>query len=317
MAVKLVVNTTDTAADLIAGYGTGAKVYLYSATSEAGVYSAIDSLALASGTEQYEFWDVSGTSTTWYKARYGNLGATIFSDYGDAFQASSLTAYATLDDLLETMDMPTGSGSSTRLNLLADLLADASAMIDTACSRRFYRSPQVSGTETFYLDVAHGGRASLVAAVGHGTCTDGLVLDIVSVTSLYTRDSETSAYVEIVAGDLGYYLDSGYGQGASGTVWPYQDISLAPAASVRTTFPVGRRAVKVIGVRGFASVPLPIKRMCVDMAREAYRQGPGGGAQQAGVNQFGTPIFATGMPQSFRTLTAPGSPFVRRTFASF
>ena len=311
MAVKLVVNTTDNAADLIAGYGTLARIYLYSAASEAGAYTVIDSLALAAGTEQYEFWDATGTSATWYKARFGNLLATVFSDYSDAFQSSAITAYATLDDLLETMDIGVGSGSTGRLNLLADLLADASAMIDVACGRRFYRDPQVGGTATFTFDVIDPYATTLTAAIGRG-------VDIISVTTLEHRGSTTGAYATIAAGDTGYLLDrDADALGTVATHWPYTDLSLSPDSATRTTWPTGRSSIRLVGALGFPRVPALVKRACVDLARDMYRQGPGGGAQQAGVNQFGTPIFATGMPQSFRTLTATAYPFVRRTFAAW
>ncbi len=311
MAVKLVVNTTDSAGDLIAGYGTSAKVYLYSAATEAGAYTVIDSLALVSGTEQYEFWDATGTSSTWYKARFGNLLATVFSDYSDAFQSSSISAYATLDDLLETMDVPIGSGSSTRLNLLADLLVDASAMIDMACGRRFYRDPQVSGTSTFTFNVVDAGATTLAAAIGRG-------VDIISVTTLEYRESTTGAYATIASGDTGYLLDKDADAlGTVATHWPYIDVALSPDSATRTVYPTGRSAIRLVGALGFPRVPALVKRACIDMAREMYRQGPGGGPQQAGVNQFGTPIFATGMPQSFRTLTSTAYPFVRRTFAAW
>lgn len=312
--MRIVVNLTEDSADVIAIYGSGAKVYLDSASTENGSYSNVTSTVVVSGTEQYELTDSAGTSATWYKSRVGDSGGTSYSSYSAAFQATSWGAYATADDLLATMDVPSGSGSSGRRAVLSDLLLDAKAQTDTDCARTFLRVPQVSGDVTVYCDIAHAGYSSLVSAIGHPYTVDGRALDIVSVTTLYYRDSETSSYVAIAAGDTGYYLEQGYGPGIAGTDWPYEDISLSAASATITRWPTGKRAVKIVGALGFPAIPAAVKRANIDKAREAYRAGPGGGAVQSGVNQFGTPIFNTGAPASYRDLTRPGSPYLKRSW---
>lgn len=297
--------------DVLSTYSAGAKLYLDSATSEAGSYSNVTSTTIVSGTEQYELSDSAGTSSTWYKTRVGNSVGSAYSDYSDAFQATSLAAYASLDDLTETMDVGVGAGSSKRLNLLADLLVDASALIDTACGRRFYRNPQVSGTATFLFDVVNPYAQTLTEAIGRG-------LDLISVTTLEYRESSTGSYTAIAAGTTGYLLDPyAEAQGVAGTGWPYRDLRLSLDSATRTVYPYGDSAIRLVGAIGFPRVPALVKRSCIDLARLWYRQGPGGGAQQLGVNQFGTPIFEKGMPDSFYQLTRNGSPYVRRTFAAW
>lgn len=303
MSVKVTVNLTDTAADLITGYGSGAKLYLDSATSEGGSYSNVTSTALVSGTEQYEFWDSAGTSATWYKSRVGDSGATSYSSYSDPFQATALAGYATLADLRETLAM--ASADTSHDNMLADMIEDVSADIDAACMRRFYRLPQVSGDTTVYADVVERGESSLVAAIGRPYFTDGTPVDIISVTTLSVRDSETSAYSAIAAGDTGYYLRGWHaGVGAYGTDWPWEDVELSPAGSY-TRWPVGRAAVKVVGAFGFPTVPRPVKRAVISEARERFRQSIGGGQAPEGVNQFGTPVFLMGDSPDMRRVTRP------------
>lgn len=273
--MQIDINLTRTAADLITEFGAGAKLYLYSSATEGGAYGLVGSgTLLVSGTERYEIFDAAGTpGTTWYKFRAGDSTAVTFGAYSDPWLSTSLTAYATLDDVRETLALGT---DTTRDNLLTDLIGDVSMAVDVVCGRQFYRSPQVTGTETFYLDVRRSGMRTLSLATLGAGCSDGKALDIVSITNLYVRDSESGSYVEISAGDTGYYLLPGDGPGAAGTVWPYEDIELSSAAS-RTTWPVGHRSIKIIGVRGFASVPSPIKRAVISEVRNRFRAGVAGG----------------------------------------
>lgn len=293
------INLSRPAADLITEFGAGAKIYLYSAATSGGSYSAVGSgTLLVSGTERYEVIDSAGTpGTTWYKFRVGNTGATAFTDYSDPWLSTSLVAYATLDDLRETLALGTAVGHD---NLLTDLLVDVSEDITTACFRSFYRDPQVSGDVTVYFDVECPER-SLAASLRRPYTIDGRALDIVSVTNLYVRDDESSAYREVLAGDTGYYLEAGDFPGQAGTDWPYVDITLSPVAT-DNVFPRGKRAVKLVGALGFPKVPKVVKRATVSEARERFRQSIGGGPAQIGVTAFGSPIFLTGDSPDLRRL---------------
>lgn len=310
MAMRIVINLSEDSADVLSIYSAGAKVYLDSATTETGSYSNVTSTAVVSGTEQYELTDANGTSATWYKTRVGNSGGTAYSSYSAAFQATAWDAYATLDDLRRATP---GVAGTTHDNVLSQVLLDAKAATDTDCARTFLRVPQVSGDVTVYCDVNHSGYSSLVSAIGIPYTVDGRALDIVSVTSLWYRDSETSSYVQIAAGDTGFYLEAGTGPGLAGSVWPYEDITLSPASATITVWPTGKRAVKIIGALGFPSIPDAVKRANIDHAREAFRQAIGTGPVQEGVNRFGVPVYATGKPESYRDLTRPTSVHVKRS----
>jgi hypothetical protein len=310
VALKITINLTETAADLIAGYGAGAKLYLDSSLTEGGAYSAVDNETLVSGTEQYEFWDATGTSSTWYKSRVGNTGGTEFSDYSAAFQATSLRAYATLAELRRVLNLDDNDTGHDAY--LTDLLSDVSLDIDGKTGRRFYRSPQVSGTATVYFDTHDHSSSLAFATRGKGT-TDGQNLDVISITTLSVRDSETDAYVEVAAGDTGYYLQSGTGPGLAGTDWPYEDIVLSPAGDYGV-FPTGYRSVKLVGVLGFPYVPGVVRRATVAEAAERFRQSVSGGAAPQGVNQFGTPVFLTGNSTEMRDLMRP--PYSKRVYVA-
>lgn len=307
--MQVVINLTRSADDLLSEFSAGALIYLYSASSEGGSYSVVGSgTAVVSGTQRYEVYDSAGTpGTTWYKFRVGNSGGSLFTDYSDPWLSGSLTAYATLDDLTAQL----AEAIDTRhFGMLETWLSDTSAYIDIRCGRRFYRSPQVTGTTTVYFDVREYSDTLSLATMGRGT-TDGQPLDIVSVTNLYVRDSETSSYVEVSAGDTGYYLQAGIGQGIAGTDWPYEDIVLSPAGSY-VCFPVGRRAVKLVGVLGWPVIPGPVRQATIADVRERFRQSVSGGAAPQGINQFGVPVFQTGDSAEVQALIR--SPYAKRSY---
>jgi len=310
MSMRIVVNLAEDSADVLSTYSAGAKVYLDSATTEGGAYSNVTSTAIVSGTEVYELTDANGTSATWYKTRVGNSGGTSYSSYSAAFQGTAWAAYATVDDLRRATP---GLAGTTHDNVLADVLLDAKAKTDTDCARTFLRVPQVSGDVTVYCDINHAGYASLVSAIGIPYTTDGRALDIVSVTTISYRDSETGSYTAIAAGDTGYHLEAGTGPGLAGTDWPYEDVTLSPASATITTWPTGKRAVRIVGALGFPSIPADVKRANIDHAREAFRQAIGTGPVQEGVNRFGVPVYASGKPESYRDLTRPSSVHVKRS----
>lgn len=305
MALPITIQVDDPAALLESdAYGTGALVRLERATSQAGSYAEITggTETIVATTTFHRIWDASGTTSHWYRSRYTNLAGTISSEYSDPFQATSLEAYATLDDLREVMSL---GDNTSKYNALADMLVDASAEIDESCGRRFYRDPQVSGTSTWTFDVIRSGQRRLSEALGFG-------LDIVSVTTLEVAQYSGGTYETIVSGSTGYYLDR---PPALATTWPYEDIILSDQASTHVRFYVGRQTVRITGVRGFSAVPPLVKRACIALAQERWRQGPQGGVV-AGTSAFGAPVFNIGDPAAYRKLTAPGSGYVKNSYAS-
>lgn len=219
-----------------------------------------------------------------------------------------MVAYATVADVKASMDFP----NDDRDPYLAMLIESVSEDIDRQCHRSF--AAAAAADVTVYLDVIRSS-PSLVYANGAGVTTDGRTLDVVSITTLSVRDSETSSYAAITASDTGYYLDVIDPVGVAGTDWPWEDVVLSPAGS-RTVWPLGKRAVKIVGKLGFPLVPSAVREATVGEVRERYRQGPGGGPSQQGVNQFGTPIFLTGDSPAMRRIIRTGSSFVRHSWAA-
>lgn len=240
-------------------------------------------------------------TTTWTVTR-GYLSTTAATHSSGATVTYVPDAYADLDDLIATMgDMGTG-----RYALLTDMLADVSSDISSHCMRSFFVP---TADETFYVDIEEA-KDCLSEASEEGRTTDGRALDFVSITSLYVRQTEADAYVELVAGDQSWWLEPGpKGSGTAGVDWPWQDVELSPYSSVPVFWP-GRRAVKIIGRLGFPVIPPVVKRATISETRERFRQSVGGGPMQIGQNAFGQPIFLTGMSPDMRRVL--GHPFSLR-----
>jgi hypothetical protein len=275
MPEQIIVNVDDPD-DLLVGYGAAAKVRLERDTTSAfGSPVEVATQTIVSGTTQYEFWDSGGTSASWYRSRYSATAGAPFSEYSSPFQPGNPTAYATLDALREYLNVPDVSSD----NVLSDLLEDASRHLDEKCGRDFLRHPGVSGTETRTFLTERGNLLEVRAG-------------IVSLDTVELAPYTGAAYSTLAADDW--------------TLWPtdpepyhsYSGVALTDTGSYRYWYPALAGA-RLTGVFGFAQVPPLIRRATLDLAREWYRQGPGGGGP-VGVNQFGTPIFGAGEPKSVR-----------------
>lgn len=189
-------------------------------------------------------------------------------------------AYATLDQLLASMNVP--PTSTAVYPYLLDLLNQAADRIDQECRRQFYRSPRVSGDAVTYIDVDEWG--CLVKPP-----------DIISITTLEMATYTGGTYTTIPQGSTGYYLRQPPG---STSDWPYA-LSLSDRATTYRSFYPGRETVKVTGATGWSAIPSVIQKANVDFAREQYRLGRGGGTPLAGNTMTGSPIWI-GMPEWIR-----------------
>lgn len=279
MSLKVIVNV-DNPADLLAAdaYDAGALLRLERADDEGGPFVEIDTLPLVSTTTQYEFWDLTGTSADFYRSRVSDDDNTRQSEYSDV-TGSEPVAYASLDAVRETMNAPTDAPN----NLLSDLLVDVSDDITELLGRDFYRHP-FSGTETRTYHVRHRGERLLSRALGQE-------LDIVSAGTVELADTVGGDYTEIVAGSTGYYLLPEYPRDGH----PFDDLELSFEGATHRVFPAGGLVRFTDAVFGWSSVPGLVRRATIDLVRESYRQGPGGGGP-IGVSALGQPIFGPGTP---------------------
>lgn len=302
MALKLVIDLEQSAADLLSGYGAGALISIERDTVEAMTGAAeVGTEAIVSGTQQYEWWDASGGASHYYRTRVRDSGDTKQSAYGAVFQGTAESTYATILDVTKGGDLP----DESRFSYLSDLLAERTEAVDDTCHRQFFRDPQVTGDGTWTLDVSEAGLASLAFASDGLGFTDGGALDLISVTTLEYRTSEDGSYTTLTEG-TDFLLSDVHKPG-----WPYEDVTLMATGAI-TSWPTGLRAVRIAGVRGFSSVPARVKVAVADSAREAYRQSVLGANEQQGVNVFGVPVLNTGRPTAWReVLDKRVSPYIK------
>jgi hypothetical protein len=277
LRVHLNVDAVD---DWIRDLGSGAKIRLERDTTTLfPAPTLVASPPLVASQSAYEVYDATGTTSNYYRFRLQKLDDTQPTAWSEAFQGGAVNAYATLDSLREYLELP----NDDRDNLLADLLVRASAWITERCGRDFYRHPQVSGTETRL----YNGTGSHIGPRGRS-----LIEDIISVTSVRYAAFTGASYAALVSTD--YYLEPATPRSG----WPYEELVLSDVGTLTAIYE-GYRTLEVVGAFGWSAVPEMIAMATLDLAREFYRQGPGGGGP-VGVNQFGTPIFGGGMPMSVR-----------------
>jgi hypothetical protein len=307
MALKLVIDLDQSAEDLLAGYGAGAVISIERDTSSAMTGATeIATVPIVDGTQQYEHWDAAGDGSHYYRTAVRAAGGTPASEYGPVFRGTAQGAYATIQDVVDTMDLP----SQAKYSLLQRLLDDTSEEVDRVCGRTFRRVPDVDGEETFFVDVLDTMQRSLAAANCGQGCSDGHPLDIISISAIDYRADETDDY-QALTENTDFILQRG--AGPPGMAWPYEDLQLIYGAKL-AYWPPGLRAVRITGVRGFTAVPGEVRRAVVDSVRDQHRQAVLGAPQAAGVNQFGVPVVMTGQPRSWREALrdAIGAPYVKR-----
>lgn len=245
-------------------YGAGAVIRVQSSATEGGAYADLTgtgstpTIPLAAATRIYNGFDPAGVSTTWYRTRYENAAASRVSDWTAPFPAVSTTAYASLADTRDYLDLPDTSADE----LVQELLVRASAVLDAKCGRTFYRYPAVSGTEIRTYD------------------SDGyprLRADIVSLTTVELADYSGGAYTALTSTDWVLRPDR------PEPGWPYTSLALSDRGS-RSSVPWGYRIWRLTGAYGFPAVPPLIETATLELAREMYWQGRGG--RQVGL-EFG------------------------------
>jgi hypothetical protein len=155
--------------------------------------------------------------------------------------------YCTLLDFKD-YGIPEASADNTDDAVIEDIIETASRWLDGQCGRHFYKTSE----ETRYYT---------------GECFDKIFTDdIVSIATLATDGSDQRTYADVWAGtdyDLVPYNAALRG-------WPYTSIEIRNGGAF--FFPRYRKAVKVVGVFGFPSVPDDVKTATLDLAKNIYQR---------------------------------------------
>lgn len=154
--------------------------------------------------------------------------------------------YCTLDEFKDYVTVR-GGGISDDANddaVMEVLIESASRKIDEITGRRFYKAAE---TRYFWPDDSE----SLYTG------------DLVSIDELHVDYYGTREYTELAADDFEYFPEN-----ASQTGKPYSAIYISPNSAAY--FPQDRRAVKIVGVFGWPSVPAQIKNDCMAIAHNLW-----------------------------------------------
>lgn len=256
-------------ADILDAYGVGALVRLEAAPTEAGAYVEVATEPVVADQFLVTLADPTGTSTTWYRSRYSNALATVFSEYGAAFSPGSPVAYATLDDLLLTLGRRPTTAETDRLARMEKALVKARELIDLELGFDFFRHP-ASGSESWIVD---GPGGSLLHA--HN--------GIASLDSVEVRDSMSGTWTLVDASDWLLEPDVPVvGQ-------PYFHVQLTGVVS-RGTWPSGSRLIRFTGARGWPRFPALAVEGNVDWAKMQLAVDPTGQGGPQGPPDLGRPM---------------------------
>jgi len=249
-------------------YGTGAVMRVQSCATETGVYADVSgtgstpTIAIVTGTRSYTGYDPAGASTTWYRTRYENVGATRLSDWSAVFQvtAEEQGAYlASLTDVKQRL----GITDATDDEWLFEQIVAVTDEIESLTGRRFRPDP-LSGTKTVYLDYAGDGYTIWLP---RGVRS----LTYVGTASTDQPDGGTGTYTEITSG---VYIDPPEHERSPG--WPGTLITIGTSSGWQ--FYRGRRTVKLTGAFGWAAVPATVRAIAEMCVVSAFRGRSSGGA---------------------------------------
>ena len=269
-------------------------IRLQSSATQAGVYADVTgtgstpTLALAAGTYNYPAYDPGGASTTFYKTRFENAGATRLSDWSTVFQVGT-GGYTSLYNVKQDLDkLPS---DATADELLLDYISEATDYIRGYTSRDF---DTTSGVFTFDGYAIYGGRRLLVP---RGVQSISL-LEVAATTGGSFTTVSASAYV----------LRPTVQERTPG--WPATEVWLVDTSP--SLFYAGYDNIRLTGVLGFG-VPARIEGVARRLVTRAYAARQAGGNDLTGSGgDGGTPLVSQFLSRRDREVLDQFSPALVR-----
>jgi hypothetical protein len=273
VSIQITIDLALPSADLITGYGAGAKLYLYSSATQGGSYALVTSTVLISGTEQYEIWDSAGTDTTWYKSRVGDSAGASFSDYSDPFQTSVTpqAGYTNLARVKARLGIDDASDDTT--------LQDAIDGANGECVEYIgaYLGPSADTVRTYDGRDAVRDQRRLRIKGGIRTLTQ------VEIAWFTGASFAVATLADFILGPNPQDLEPGQ-------PYLYIDISEVPAGSY-PYFPPYINNVRLTGTFSYAASPSTIVEVATDLASRKWQSRKPGAAYAGGGGEFGTTIY--------------------------
>src|SRR5579862_4674214 len=131
-------------------FGAGALIRVESGPAVGGPFTEIQTVAIVSATTAYLVYDQAGTTTTWYRYRVSNAGASIFGAYNTPWQGGVAQTIGSLDDLRRAVGQTNPADVSDDEDLLK-ILGWITGLIHIRTQRYFLPDPP-TGDGIFYFD---------------------------------------------------------------------------------------------------------------------------------------------------------------------
>lgn len=197
--IKLTVENPDEVLNAGA-YGTAAVLRLQWSATEAGAFADVSGTGstptstVLAATRSYTGYDPAGTSSTWYRTRFENTGATRVSDWSAAFQVGDETGglLCSLYDVQQELGITANASND---ELILEKITQVSAEIERYCGRWLAPRPtNPASTMTMNFDCPTWSRELLLTndqrMVGIRTLTS---LGIASTSQPETGGTYTAA----------------------------------------------------------------------------------------------------------------------------
>jgi hypothetical protein len=264
-------------------YGAGAVLRLQWSATEAGSFVDVSgtgstpTITVVSGTRSYTGYDPAGISSTWYRTRYENTGATRLSDWTTAFQVGDELAgfLCSLYDVKQEL----GETGTTQDEVILEKIQQVSAAIELYTGTWLAPRPtDPSSTMTLLFDVGRTSRSLLlengVRRCGIRTLT---ALGIATTSQPETGGTYTAATVADVLLRPRPTVD-----GPASRL----EFTNNPTGSISLFYP-GYNTVQATGSFGYAAAPHDIQGVAL---RATVRRvmGKGAGAVSIPVGPEGT-----------------------------
>lgn len=243
-------------------YGAGAIIRVQTSATQAGAFADISgagstpTVPIVTAVRAYTFYDPNGTTSSWYRTRYENAGATRLSDWSAPFQTGDETAglLCSLYDIKQRI----GTTSVTDDELLIDFIRQVSSEIRGYTRKTFAPDP-VTGTVVRLYDGYEAANGGMRVQVPEG---------IISLSSVEVAQYTTGSYLTIPAGQ--WFLRP----------MPQHRVNAEPATEVwMTDFPTsgsifyiyrGFENVRLTGQFGWPAVPDDIQGVAQNAVLKRY-----------------------------------------------
>lgn len=258
-------------------YGAGAIIRVQTSATEAGAFADVTgtgstpTIAVVTGVRSYTGYDPNGTSTSWYRTRYENVGATRLSDWTPAFQIGDETAgqLCSLYDVKQELG-ETGTASD---ELILEKIRQVSAAIEGYVGAWLAPRPTApTSTTTLLFDVERTTRSLLL----EGNSRRFGIRTLTSLGIATTSQPETGGtYTAATVADILLRPRPT----ADGPAWRlvFTDIPSGPV----TQFYRGYNTVQVVGSFGPASVAWDIQGVAIRATTRRVIGKAGGGVAVA------------------------------------